>query len=105
MACNPVEVVPRVSPNCTEEIPITWTNTSLYMDPISYVISATTRCNDIVPPLAVVQGIPIHLGMWSPKGPASGGGPSGRGQPAGPGPEVVYLQQVTNGEFLKFQYS
>jgi hypothetical protein len=26
---NPVEVVPRVSPNCTEEIPITWNNTSL----------------------------------------------------------------------------
>jgi hypothetical protein len=29
--CNQVEVVPRVSPNCTEEIPVTWNKTSLYV--------------------------------------------------------------------------
>jgi hypothetical protein len=28
MRCNPVEVLPRVSSNCTEEIPVTWNNTS-----------------------------------------------------------------------------
>jgi hypothetical protein len=50
--CNPVEVLPRVSSNCTEEIAITWNNTSLYMDPISYVIKSAAspiRCNDIAP--------------------------------------------------------
>jgi hypothetical protein len=26
--CNPVEVLPRVSNNCTEEIPVTWNDTS-----------------------------------------------------------------------------
>ncbi len=47
--CNPVEVLPRVSSNCTEEIPVTWNNTSLYVDPISYVIKSAaspTRCNE-----------------------------------------------------------
>jgi hypothetical protein len=34
--CNPVEVLPMVSNNCTEEIPVTWNGTSLYVDPISY---------------------------------------------------------------------
>jgi hypothetical protein len=51
--CNPVEVLPRVSNNCTEEIPITWNGTSLYVDPISYVIKSAaspTMCNDIAPP-------------------------------------------------------
>jgi hypothetical protein len=36
--CNPVEVLPRVSLTCTEEIPVTWNNTSLFVDPISYII-------------------------------------------------------------------
>jgi hypothetical protein len=40
MRCNPVEVLPRVSNNCTEEIPVTWNGTSLYGDPISYVIKS-----------------------------------------------------------------
>jgi hypothetical protein len=51
--CNPVEVLPRVSNNCTEEIPLTWNGTSLYVDPISYVIKSAaspTRCNDIALP-------------------------------------------------------
>ncbi len=38
--CNPMEVVPRVSPNCTEEIPVTWNNTSVFVDPISYIIKS-----------------------------------------------------------------
>jgi hypothetical protein len=48
--CIPVEVLPRVSNNCTEKIPVTWNGTSLYVDPISYVIKSAaspTRCNDI----------------------------------------------------------
>jgi hypothetical protein len=51
--CNPMEVLPRLSSNCTEEIPVTWNNTSLYVDPISYVIKSAaspTRCNDITLP-------------------------------------------------------
>jgi hypothetical protein len=35
-----MEVVPRVSPNCTEEIPVTWNNTSVFVDPISYIIKS-----------------------------------------------------------------
>jgi hypothetical protein len=57
--CNPVEVLPRVSSNCTEEIPVTWNNTSLYVDPISYVIKSAaspTRCNDIAPPRWKIAG-------------------------------------------------
>ncbi len=41
--CNPVEVLPRVSGNCTEEIPVTWNGTSLYVDPISYMIKIAGR--------------------------------------------------------------
>ncbi len=57
--CNPVEVLPRVSSNCTEEIPVTWNNTSLYADPISYGIKSAaspTRCNDIAPPRWKIAG-------------------------------------------------
>ncbi len=57
--CNPVEVLPRVSSNCTEEIPITWNGTSLYVDPISYVIksaASSTRCNEIAPPRWKIAG-------------------------------------------------
>jgi hypothetical protein len=51
--CNTVEVLPRVSSNCTEEILVTWNGTSLYVYPISYIIKSAaspTRCNDIAPP-------------------------------------------------------
>jgi hypothetical protein len=57
--CNPVEVLPRVSSNCMEEIPVTWNNSSLYVDPISYVIKSAaypTRCNDIAPPRWKIAG-------------------------------------------------
>jgi hypothetical protein len=57
--CNPVEVLPRVSSDYTEEIPVTWNGTSLYVDPISYVIqtaASPTRCNDIAPPRWKIAG-------------------------------------------------
>jgi hypothetical protein len=57
--CNPVEVLPRVSLNCTKEIPKTWNNTSLFVDPISYIIKSAalpTRCNDIAPPRWNIAG-------------------------------------------------
>jgi hypothetical protein len=57
--CNPVEVLPRVSSNCTKEIPVTWNGTSLYVDPISYVIKSAaspTRCNNIAPPRWKIAG-------------------------------------------------
>jgi hypothetical protein len=58
--CNPMEVLPRVSPNCTEEIPVTWNGTSLYVDPISYVLKSAaspTRCNDIAPQRWNIAGL------------------------------------------------
>ncbi len=57
--CNPVEVLPRISGNCTEEIQVTWRNGSLFVDPISYVIktaASPTRCNDISPPRWNIAG-------------------------------------------------
>ena len=57
--CNPVEVMPRVSGNCTEEIPVTWGNSSVFVDPISLVIktaASPTRCNDIAPPRYFIAG-------------------------------------------------
>ncbi len=57
--CNPVEVLPRVSNNCTEEISVTWNGTSLYVDPISYVIKSAaspTRCNNNAPPRWKIAG-------------------------------------------------
>jgi hypothetical protein len=36
--CNPVEVVPKVSNNCKEEIPMVWNNTGLFVDLTSYVL-------------------------------------------------------------------
>ncbi len=38
--CSPVEVVPRIHANCTEEIPVTINGTDAFMDPISYVIKS-----------------------------------------------------------------
>ncbi len=81
--CNPVEVLPRVSLNCTKEIPKTWNNTSLFVDPISYIIKSAalpTRCNDIDPAKVehsrvVVLCIPLYQCVRSPKGTASEGGP------------------------------
>jgi hypothetical protein len=72
--CNPVQVLPRVSSNCMEEIPITWNGTSFYVDPMSYVIKSAafpTRCNDIAPPRwKIALRIPLHQGVCTPWGPA-----------------------------------
>jgi hypothetical protein len=38
--CSPVEVVPRIHTNCTEEIPITINGTDAFVDPISCVIKS-----------------------------------------------------------------
>ncbi len=57
--CNLVEALPRMSSNCTEEIPVTWNNTSLNVDPISFVIKAAAspiRCNNIGPPRWKIAG-------------------------------------------------
>jgi hypothetical protein len=56
---NPVEVVPRVNANCTEEIPVNLNSTSLFVDPISYAIKSAalpTQCNDIAPPRWNIAG-------------------------------------------------
>jgi hypothetical protein len=48
--CNMVEVLPRISNNCREEIPVPPRNNSLFVDQISYVIktvASNTQCNDI----------------------------------------------------------
>ncbi len=57
--CNPVEVIPRTSSNCTEEIRVSWGNASVFVDPISFVIktaASPTRCNDIAPPRWNIAG-------------------------------------------------
>jgi hypothetical protein len=51
MRCSLVELVPGVSSKCTAEISVTWNKTSLYVDPINYVLKLTaspTQCNDIM---------------------------------------------------------
>jgi hypothetical protein len=51
--CSPVEVVPRIHSNCTEEIPVTVNVTDAFVDPISYVMKSAgspIHCNDVAPP-------------------------------------------------------
>jgi hypothetical protein len=51
--CNPVEVVPRVSSQLHGGIPVTWNRTSLFVDPINYMIKSAasqTQCNNIALP-------------------------------------------------------
>ncbi|OBQ32942.1 MAG: hypothetical protein AN484_27560, partial [Aphanizomenon flos-aquae WA102] len=57
--CSPVDVLPRTGTNCTEEIPVRWNNTDLYVDPISFVIQSAgtiSRCNDIAPSRFQIAG-------------------------------------------------
>jgi hypothetical protein len=57
--CSPVEVVPRIHSNCTEEIPITINGTDAFVDPISYVIKSAgspIHCNDVALPRYKVGG-------------------------------------------------
>ncbi len=58
--CSPVEVIPRIHSNCTEEIPITINGTEAFVDPISYVIKSAgspIHCNDVAPPRYMVGGM------------------------------------------------
>jgi hypothetical protein len=51
--CQPVEVVPRQHTDCTNEIPVTFNDTEVFVDSISLVIktaAAPVRCNVIAPP-------------------------------------------------------
>jgi hypothetical protein len=51
--CAPVEVVPREHANCTEEVPVLFNGTQMFVDPISYVIKSAgspVHCNDVAPP-------------------------------------------------------
>ena len=51
--CQAVEVVPCQHTECTNEIPVTFNETEVFVDPISLVIktaAAPVRCNDIAPP-------------------------------------------------------
>ncbi len=46
-------MVPRQHTDCTNEIPVTFNDTEVFVDPISLVIktaAAPVRCNDIAPP-------------------------------------------------------
>jgi hypothetical protein len=48
--CNLVEKLLQTSVNFTEKIPVTQRNSSIFVDPISYVIkmaASPTRCKDI----------------------------------------------------------
>ncbi len=51
--CQAAEVVPRQHTECTNEIPVTFNDNKVFVDPISLVIktaAAPVRCNDIAPP-------------------------------------------------------
>jgi hypothetical protein len=55
--CQAVEVVPRQHTECTNEIPVTFNDTEVFVDPISLVIkTAPVRCNDIAPPRRKLGG-------------------------------------------------
>ncbi len=57
--CAPVEVVPHLHKNCTEEIPVMLNGIEAFMDPISYVIKSAgspVYSNDIGPPRYKVGG-------------------------------------------------
>ncbi len=57
--CLPVEAVPRIHSNCTEEIPVTVNGTDAFVDPISYVIKSAGSpipCNAVAPPRYKVGG-------------------------------------------------
>ncbi|OBQ32975.1 MAG: hypothetical protein AN484_27535, partial [Aphanizomenon flos-aquae WA102] len=57
--CNPVDVLPRTALNCTDEIPVTYNGTDVFVDPISMVIKSAgviTRCNDVAPPRWLIAG-------------------------------------------------
>jgi hypothetical protein len=59
MRCSPVEVLPRLHKNCTEEIPVTINGTDAFVDLISYVIKSAgspIHCNDVAPPRYKVGG-------------------------------------------------
>ena len=51
--CNPVDVLPRIALNCTDEIPVTFNGTAVFVDPISMVIKAagviTRSCRCFLP--------------------------------------------------------
>ncbi len=51
--CQVVEGVPRQHTECTNQIPVTFNNSEVFMDPISLVIKTAAvpvRCNDIASP-------------------------------------------------------
>jgi hypothetical protein len=81
--CSPVEVLPRLHKNCTEEIPVTVNGTDAFVDPISYVIKSAgspIHCNDVAPPRVqsggqVVLQLSRAQGVPGPSDAASGRGP------------------------------
>jgi hypothetical protein len=51
--CQAVEVVPRQRTECTNEIPVIFNVTEVFVDPICLVIktaASPVRCNDMAPP-------------------------------------------------------
>jgi hypothetical protein len=57
--CCPVSVTPRAVVNCTAEIPASYNNTDVFVDPISYVIKSygtPLKCTDIAPPRFQIGG-------------------------------------------------
>jgi hypothetical protein len=58
--CTAVDMLPRSALNCTDEIPITWNNQSLFVAPVSLVIKTAgvaAHCNDIAPPRWQIAGV------------------------------------------------
>jgi hypothetical protein len=57
--CQAVKVVPRQHTECTNEIPVTFNSSEVFVDPIILVIktaAAPVRCNNIAPPRRKLGG-------------------------------------------------
>ena len=67
--CPAVNVTKRLDDTCTQEMPITYRNRSMFADPISFIItpnSSKTACNPVLPPRYKVNGDVFCGGLWRP---------------------------------------
>ncbi len=59
--CQPVEVVPRQHTDCTNEIPVTFNDTEVFVDPISLVIKAGRTWDGSATPAVQWGSVPRRL--------------------------------------------
>ena len=57
--CEPVSVTPRNHVNCTQEIPVVYNGTDMFVDPFTLNLithGTIVRCNDVAPPRWLISG-------------------------------------------------